>query len=41
MSATPSDTSPFTTDTPVTGISTGTYIANMATLIRALEAAPR
>ncbi len=27
------DTSPFTTDTPVTGISTGTYIQKMATLI--------
>jgi PelA/Pel-15E family pectate lyase len=35
----PSDTSPYPTKTPVTGISTGTYIANMAVLIRALEAA--
>jgi PelA/Pel-15E family pectate lyase len=32
-----SDTSPFTTDRPVVGISTATYIANMALLIRALE----
>lgn len=32
-----SDTSPYTTDKPVTGISTATYIANMAALIRALE----
>jgi len=32
-----SDTSPYTTDRPVTGISTATYIANMAQLIRALE----
>lgn len=32
-----SDTSPYTTDNPVTGISTATYIANMAALIRALE----
>ncbi|HEX9964836.1 MAG TPA: pectate lyase [Allosphingosinicella sp.] len=32
----PSDTSPFTTDRPVTGISTSAYIANMARLIRAL-----
>jgi PelA/Pel-15E family pectate lyase len=31
-----SDTSPYTTDHPVTGISTATYIANMARLIRAL-----
>ena len=31
------DTSPYTTDNPVTGISTATYITNMATLIRALE----
>jgi hypothetical protein len=31
-----SDTSPYTTDRPVTGISTATYIANMARLIRAL-----
>lgn len=32
-----SDTSPYTTTTPVTGISTSAYIANMARLIRALE----
>src|SRR5688572_17240961 len=32
----PSDTSPFNTDDPVTGISTATYIANMARLISAL-----
>jgi len=32
-----SDTSPYTTDRPVPGISTATYIANMAMLIRALE----
>ena len=32
-----SDTSPHPTDRPVTGISTATYIANMALLIRALE----
>lgn len=32
-----SDTSPYTTDQPVTGISTATYIANMASLIRALD----
>jgi PelA/Pel-15E family pectate lyase len=31
-----SDTSPYTTDTPVTGISTSAYIANMAKLIGAL-----
>ena len=31
-----SDTSPYTTDRPVIGISTATYIANMALLIRAL-----
>jgi PelA/Pel-15E family pectate lyase len=31
-----SDTSPYTTDRPVTGISTATYIANMVRLIRAL-----
>ena len=36
-----SDTSPYTTDHPVTGISTATYIANMARLIRALEPAAR
>lgn len=34
-----SDTSPYTTDQPVTGISTATYLANMAALIRALEEA--
>jgi hypothetical protein len=33
------DTSPFTTDTPVTGISTSAYIANMARLIEALAGA--
>jgi len=33
-----SDTSPYLTDRPVIGISTATYIANMAMLIRALEA---
>ncbi|WP_284734422.1 pectate lyase [Sphingosinicella terrae] len=32
-----SDTSPHPTDRPVTGISTATYIANMARLIAALE----
>ena len=32
-----SDTSPYTTDHPVTGISTSAYIANMARLISALE----
>ncbi len=37
----PSDTSPFTTDTPVMGISTATYMANMARLIEALESMPR
>lgn len=31
------DTSPYTTPNPVTGISTATYISNMAALIRALE----
>ena len=31
-----SDTSPYTTDDPVTGISTSAYIANMARLIREL-----
>jgi len=36
-----SDTSPFIAERPVTGISTAAYIANMAVLIRALEAAPR
>ena len=34
-----SDTSPYPTDRPVIGISTATYIANMALLIRALEPA--
>ena len=34
-----SDTSPYTTDDPVTGISTSAYIANMARLIEALRAA--
>jgi PelA/Pel-15E family pectate lyase len=33
------DTSPYTTDKPVTGISTATYMANMAKLIGALEPA--
>lgn len=32
-----SDTSPYTTDTPVEGISTATYIANMARLVAALN----
>jgi PelA/Pel-15E family pectate lyase len=32
-----SDTSPYTTDDPVIGISTAAYIANMARLIRALQ----
>jgi hypothetical protein len=32
-----SDTSPYIADHPVTGISTATYIANMAQLIRALN----
>lgn len=32
-----SDTSPYPTENPVTGISTAAYIANMAALIRALE----
>lgn len=32
-----SDTSPYTTDQPVTGISTSAYIANMAHLIAALD----
>ena len=36
-----SDTSPFTTDRPVTGISTAAYIANMAKLIEALKSARR
>ncbi|TFI57595.1 pectate lyase [Sphingomonas parva] len=31
------DTSPYITDTPAVGISTGTYINNMAVLIRALD----
>jgi len=34
-----SDTSPFVTDRPVTGVSTATYIANMARLIAALQSA--
>ncbi|MFL6735000.1 MAG: pectate lyase [Sphingomicrobium sp.] len=33
-----SDTSPYTTDEPVIGISTATFVANMSALIRALEA---
>jgi PelA/Pel-15E family pectate lyase len=33
----PSDTSPYIADKPVTGISTADYIANMATLISALN----
>lgn len=33
----PRNTSPFVTDTPVIGISTGTYINNMSALIAALE----
>ena len=32
-----SDTSPYPTDRPVTGVSTATYIANIARLIRALN----
>ncbi len=36
-----SDTSPFPDPRPVTGISTATYIANMARLIRALEESRR
>lgn len=36
-----SDTSPYTTDRPVTGISTSAYIANMARLIDALRSAGR
>jgi PelA/Pel-15E family pectate lyase len=32
------DTSPYTTDRPVTGISTATYMANMVKLIQALQA---
>jgi hypothetical protein len=35
------DTSPYTTDKPVTGISTASYIANMAALIGALSAPRR
>jgi len=35
-----SDTSPYTTDTPTTGISTATYIGNMNALIRALLRRP-
>ncbi|TFI56903.1 pectate lyase [Sphingomonas parva] len=34
------DTSPYNTDTPVTGISTATYMANMAALIRSLDQRP-
>jgi len=34
-----SDTSPYIAERPVTGISTATYIANMARLIRALDSA--
>ena len=34
-----SDTSPYTTDKPVTGISTSAYIANMARLIREITGA--
>jgi PelA/Pel-15E family pectate lyase len=37
----PSDTSPYTTETPVMGISTSAYMANMAKLIEALGSAPR
>jgi PelA/Pel-15E family pectate lyase len=33
----PSDTSPFTTETPAMGISTSAYMANMARLIEALK----
>jgi hypothetical protein len=36
-----SDTSPYTTDSPVIGISTSAYIANMAKLIEALGGAAR
>jgi hypothetical protein len=36
-----SDPSPYTTDRPVIGLSTATYIANMALLIQALDSAPR
>jgi hypothetical protein len=32
-----SDTSPYTADKPVNGISTAAYIANMASLIRSLN----
>jgi hypothetical protein len=35
----PSDTSPFNTDNPLIGISMAAYIANMARLIRSIEAA--
>jgi hypothetical protein len=35
------DTSPYTTDSPVTGISTATYISNMSALIRALQSQAR
>ena len=34
-----SDTSPYPTDKPVTGISTGTYIQNMTALIDWLDQA--
>ena len=37
MSAMPATPRPTSTDHPVIGISTATYIANMALLIRALE----
>lgn len=36
----PSDTSPYTTDAPVMGISTATYMANMVKLIQALGSGP-
>ena len=35
-----SDTSPYIADQPVTGISTATFIADMALLIRALSGGP-
>jgi hypothetical protein len=35
-----SDTSPYITDFPVMGVSTGEYIKNMGVLIQALESAP-
>jgi PelA/Pel-15E family pectate lyase len=37
----PSDTSPYPVTDPVPGISTSTYMANMAALIRALDRLPR